>query len=210
MKATYRCANGVQGEAKIDHYRGARRVRANVSLFAVNPGRLRIEVASPFGAAPYTLTSNGELFQLFDADKNTLLHGPAAPCNLARMTQVEVPGHVLVWLLRGEAPLLVHEPRAPTIAWTGHDYLVTIPSTRKAKQRVQLEVVDADWDLPWSKQRLRVTGVETVQRGVVRYRATLDAHERASTLPTRNPPLPRGTFNNDDLPGARRRFVNCR
>ena len=46
------------------------------------------------------------------------LHGPASACNLARLTQVPVPGHALVYLLRGEAPLLARDPQQPaTISW---------------------------------------------------------------------------------------------
>ena len=185
MKATYACANGIQGEGKIDHFGERGRVRGSVLLFAVNPARVRIDVLSPFGAMLYTLTSNGDTFEMLDMQKKVMFHGPATPCNLARMTQVEVPGHVLVWLLRGEAPLLKHDREAPSIEWDGGDYVVNIPSVNDASQRIHLQVYDDDWKLPWQKQRLRVTEVETTQRGVILYRAELDNHAKASTLPPR-------------------------
>ena len=102
---------------------------------------------------------------MLDTQEKQFLHGPAKACNLARMTKVQVPGHVLVWLLRGEAPLLVHERTAPTIEWRDSYYKVDIPSTRDAKQCIHLEVYDDDWNKPWSEQRVRVTEVTTYQRG---------------------------------------------
>lgn len=196
MKATYACANGVQGEGKIDHFGPRGRVRGSVLIFAVNPARVRIDVLSPLNSMLFTLTSNGETFEMLDFEKKLMLHGPASPCNLARMTQVEIPGHVLVWLLRGEAPLLKHEPDAPTLKWDEDHYHVTIPSTRDAVQEIDLEIYEADWNLPWQKQRLRVTEVQTIQRGVVLYNAELDDHELAHTMPARvdpdglAPPIP--------------------
>jgi hypothetical protein len=188
MKSTYACANGVQGEAKIDYFGDKGRVRSNVTVFAVNAARVRLDVLSPLMAVLYTLTSNGTDFEMLDMQKQIFMYGPATPCNLARMTQVEVPGHVLVWLLRGEAPLLKHDRNAPTIVWEDGHYHVTIPSTRNATQHVNLEVYDADYNLPWQKQRVRVVNVETIQKGVVLYQAELEDHELARTLPTRKDP----------------------
>ncbi len=185
MKATYACANGIQGEGKIDHVSPDARIRGNVSLFAINPARVRVDVFSSFGPVVYSLTSDGRNFLMLDNNEKQFLHGPAKACNLARMTKVPVPGHVLVWLLRGEAPLLVHERSAPTLAWTGSFYEVKLPSTRGAQQLITLEVYDEDWDKPWSEQRLRVTGVTTSQHGEVLYSAELSDHELAKTAAPR-------------------------
>jgi len=65
MKATYACANGVQGEAKIDHFSPKGRVRGDLILTAVVPDRVRFDVVS-FGNTLYTLTSDGERFQMLD------------------------------------------------------------------------------------------------------------------------------------------------
>jgi len=185
MKRTFACANGIQGDGKIDHFSAQGRVRGEVFLFAVNPARVRIDVVSPFGAMLYTLTSNGTDFQMLDTKSKQFLHGPASACNLARLTQVPVPGHVLVALLRGEAPLLVHQPSEPTLAWEDGHYRIDVPSKHGASQRVVLVVHDEDYDKPWQEQRLRVTEVEVTQGGQILYSAELSNHQVAKTAPPR-------------------------
>lgn len=190
MKATYACVNGVQGTAKIDRFAPEGRIRGEVLLFAVNPDRVRFDVISPFGALIYTLTADGERFQMLDTKEKQFLYGPATPCNLARMTRVPIPGHALVSILRGEAPLLAHQPNAATMAWDpkqGH-YRVIIPSTRDARQEVHLAVRPDDWDKPWAEQRLRVKYVLVSQRGGDLYTAELSNHAAATTAPPRVDP----------------------
>jgi len=190
MKATYACANGVQGEAKIDVFAPRGRVRGELLLLAVNPDRVRFDVISPFGALIYALTADGQRFQMLDTKEKQFLHGPASACNLARMTRVPIPGHALVSILRGEAPLLVHQPHQATIAWdpsNGH-YRVLLSSTRDARQEVHLAVRPDDWDKPWAQQRLRVMYVLVSQRGGDLYSAELSNHEAATTAPPRVDP----------------------
>jgi hypothetical protein len=181
MKATYECANGLQGQGKIDHFGEKGRVRGDILVYAINPARVRIDVPVSLGAMAYTLTSDGDTFKLYDAGQNQFLEGPATACNLARLTQVPLPGHVLVTLLRGEAPLLVHEPKAPTIVWDCDHYRVDIPSTRDASQEVHLVPYDDDWDKPWNQQRLKVTQVNVYQRGATVYAAEIGDHDLART-----------------------------
>ena len=107
MKATYACANGVQGEGKIDHLGERGRVRGEVAMFAINAARVRIDVLNPFAGIVFTVTSDGNNFKMNDVAQKQFLHGPASACNLARLTRVPMPGHALVYLMRGEAPLLV-------------------------------------------------------------------------------------------------------
>lgn len=189
MKATYACANGVQGTAKIDHFTPKGRVRGEVVLMAVNPDRVRFDVVSPFGATLYILASNGQRFEMLDYQQKQFLYGPASPCNLARLTQVPVPGHALVSLLRGEAPVLVHQPPEASIDWDdGGFYRVLVKSTREASEEIHLEVRPDDWDRPWSEQRLRVTGVRVAQRGVDLYDAELKNHEPIKSASARVDP----------------------
>jgi hypothetical protein len=184
MKATYACVNGVQGDAKIDHFSprtAVKRVRGDVYLMAVNPDRVRFDVVS-FGTPVYTLTSDGDRFQMLDVKEKQFLYGPSTPCNLARLTQVPVPAHALVWLLRGEAPVLVHTPPDESIAWDpGGFYRILLRSTREATQEIHLEVRPDDVAKPWAEQRVRVTDVRVAQRGVDLYHAELRNHEPAHT-----------------------------
>lgn len=182
MKATFECVNGVQGGGKIDHFSPKGRIRGDLYVLAVNPDRVRFDVVSPFGATVYTLTSDGSNFEMLDLQQKQFLHGPSTPCNLARLTQVPVPGHALVALLRGEAPVLVHQKQAATIAWdTGGFYRLLVPSTREASEEIHLGIRPEDWDKPWNQQRVRVLDVRVSQRGADHYHAELRDHEPAKT-----------------------------
>jgi hypothetical protein len=188
MKATHACANGMQAEGKIDHLSEQGRIRTEALLFAVNPARLRFDIVSPFGAMLFSLTSNGETFRMLDLTEKRFLYGPASACNLARLTRVPLEGHVLVSLLRGEAPLLAHHPPDATLDWIDGRYRVVIPSAHQASQTLGLEVYDEDYDKPWAEQRVRVVALRTEQRGRVVYAAELRNHEVARTAPPRVDP----------------------
>lgn len=197
MRASLACGNAVQATAKIDHFGEHGRVRGELMLFAARPARVRMDVVSPFGVALATLTSDGARFALADLRDKRFYVGPASDCNIARLTTVPVPAHVLVDLLRGEAPVLVHPGRAPTLAWSTDGYwVVAIESTRGAREEIHLAPRPEDWALPWDKQRVRVLDVRVEQQGYVLYHAELSAHERAPTAGPRldpdnlEPPIP--------------------
>jgi hypothetical protein len=197
MRDGMACANAVQGSAKLEHYGQEGRVRGDLMLFAARPARLRLDVISPFGVAIATLTSNGTRFALADLRDKRFYVGPATACNISRLTAVPVPGHVLVDLLRGEAPLLKHEAGQTTIAWDTHGYYaIVIPSTRGAREEIHVAPRPEDWSLPWDRQRLRVLDVRVDQQGYELYHAELSDHAGAPTAGPREdpdnlePPLP--------------------
>jgi hypothetical protein len=190
MHDTYACVNAVGGTGKIDVFATEGRIRGDVALIAANPDRVRFDIISPFGALIYTLTSDGQRFEMTDNKEKQFLYGPAKPCNLARLTRVPIPGHALVSLLRGEAPVLVHTPAAASIDWdrSGGFYRVLLPSTRDAREEIHLGIRPEDFDKPWQEQRVRVLEVLVAQRGVDLYRADLDNHKPAQTAPPREDP----------------------
>ena len=189
MHQSYACVNGVQGVAKIDHRSPKTgRIRGELQLLAVNPDRVRFDVES-FGVVLYTLASNGDRFQMNDVKQRQFLVGPAKPCNLARLTQVPVPGHALVSLLRGEAPVLKHGPTDATIEWDdGGFYKVVVASDNQSTEEIHLEVRPDDFERPWNQQRLRVTRVSVAQQGLALYEAELSRHEGAKSAPAREDP----------------------
>ena len=180
MKATYECARGVHGDAKLDYFSDKGRVRGTLLFFAIEPALVRMDVVSPFGVTLSTLASDSERFTLNDLAAKRFLEGPATPCNIARVTHVPIPAHALVSLLHGAAPVLVHEPAAATARWDGRGYyVVQIPSTRDAVEELHLAPRPADFGKPWNEQAMRVLDVVVRQKGVVLYHAELDGHELA-------------------------------
>jgi hypothetical protein len=198
LHATQDCGGGIQATAKIDHFGAQGRVRGDLLMFAVWPARLRMDVVGPMNVGVVaTLASDAAHFSLADLRDKRFFFGPAKACNLARLTSVPMPGHVLVSLLRGEAPVLKHEPSAATITWNPRGYyVVRITSTRRAEEELHLAPHPADRERPWQEQRLRLMDVEVRQEGTVLYHAALLDHRAAAMAAPRvdpdgiDPPVP--------------------
>lgn len=195
MHASFACANAVQAAAKIDHFGDKARVRADLLLFAARPASIRMDVVGPMNVGIVaTLTSDSSRFALADLRDKRFFFGPASACNIARLTTVPVPAHVLVGLLRGEAPVLAHAPETASMAWDDDGFWVlSIESTRGARETIRLAPAPDDWRRPWQQQRMRVLEVSVEQQGYVLYRAELRDHTRAPTAGPREDP--------DALPG---------
>jgi hypothetical protein len=186
MRKTYSCSRGLQGEASLDYFDEQGRVTGGVLYYAMLPERLRFDVVSPFGVTISTLTSNGEDFALYDLQNKAFLYGPANTCNVSRFTQVPLPPFVLAQLLRGEAPVLVHDPAQTTLEWesglfSGGHYVLSVRSKHEAFEEIRLAPAPRDFNLPWQSQRMRVTSVRVEQRGVTLYDATLKDHRVVRT-----------------------------
>ena len=180
VHATQDCGLGIHANAKIDHFGKGGRVRGDLLAFAVWPALLRMDVVSPFGVTLATLASDGEKFSLYDLREKRFYFGPASACNIARLTTVPMPGHVLVSLLRGAAPVLKHDASDATIAWDSDGYyVVTIKGSHDTEQRIKVAPHPQDFALPWDKQRFRVLDVEVKQQGIVLYHAELRDHAPA-------------------------------
>lgn len=198
LHATQDCGLGVQASAKIDHFGQRGRVRGDLLMFALWPARLRMDVIGPMNVGVVaTLTADAARFSLADLREKRFFHGPASACNIARLTTVPMPGHVLVSLLRGDAPVLKHEPAQATVAWhRGGYYVVKIKSTRDAEEELHIAPHPSDLDKPWREQRMRVLDVQVRQKGVVLYHAELDGHAPGATAKERvdpdgiDPPVP--------------------
>jgi hypothetical protein len=186
VKASYQCERGVKGEARIDHFSDQGRVRGKLLLFASQPDRLRFDVMSPppFNSIVSTLTTADRRFALADLRERKFYEGPATACNVARLTAVALEAHVLVSLLGGRAPLLVHRDGDLGIEWNYEGYyVIRIPSTRGAFEELHVAPTPADYQKPWMSQRLRVLDVRVAQQGIELYHASMGAHEWANTAP---------------------------
>ncbi len=206
LRDTGKCGTALQASAKIDHFGKQGRVRGDLLMFAATPASLRMDIVSPFGVTLATLTSDGSQFALADLRDKRFYVGPASACNLARLTTVPMPAHVLVDLLRGQSPVLKRVGE-PTIAWSGRGYyVVSIGSTRDAREEIHLAPHPDDFGKPWSEQRMRLLDVQVSQYGGVVYHAELTEHRPTQTAPPRvdpehiDPDLPAGIACNAEIP----------
>jgi outer membrane lipoprotein-sorting protein len=197
IRATGACGTGVQAAAKIDHFGEQGRVRGDLLMFVSEPARIRMDIVSPFGVTLATLASDGQKFSLADLREKRFYVGPASACNIARLTTVPIPGHALALLLRGQPPVLKHDPSAATLAWSGKGYyVVRVKSTRDASEELHIAPHPADFGKPWSEQRMRLLDVSVSQYGGVLYHAELVGHAPAETGKPRvdpdgiDPPIP--------------------
>jgi hypothetical protein len=188
LRATYACSRGVSGESKVDYFGEQGRVRGSTLFVAARPESVRFDVFSPFGVTLSTLTSDGSAFSLLDITSKQFFMGPASECNVERFLRVPVPPHALVTLLSGVAPVLVHEAPRASIAWESGHYVIRIESKNDASEVIGLEPVDADFNRPWTEQRVRLNDVTVRKRGVELYSATLDDFRVAHTAKPRSDP----------------------
>ena len=91
---------------RVDHFGEEHRVQGKLFLFAEQPGRLRVDLLSPFGSTLSLLTVDGERFALSDVREGRYLEGPAAPCNIARLIRVPLPPDQVIRALIGDPPLI--------------------------------------------------------------------------------------------------------
>jgi hypothetical protein len=177
---TQDCGIGVHASAKIDHFGKGGRIRTDLLAFAIWPDRLRMDVVSPFGVTLATLTSDGDKFAFNNLRDRRFLFGKATACNIARLTTVPLPGHVLGSLLRGEPPILKHNDAEATVTWdrSGY-YVVRVKGNNGSEESVHVAPHPDDRAQPWDKQRFRLLDVKVEQQGIVLYHATLADHKPA-------------------------------
>lgn len=209
MHATGACALGVQGTTKADYLGPQGRVRIEVKLIARKPANLRMDAINPFTHGPVgTLTSDGKNFALMDMQNKKFLVGPALPCSIGMLLGgVQLPGHVIVDALRGEAPVLRHA-QPGSIAWDGSGYyVIRLAGTSDASEEIHLLPHPDDWNKPWGDQRVRVLDFSVVQKGYMLYHVALDDHHPIQTAPAFVDPehidpdiLPSGPACNAEIP----------
>jgi hypothetical protein len=189
VRAERVCSRALRGEAQLDTFTDSGRLRASAFFLVEHPEQVRLDVLSPLGGPLATLTSDGQAFALLDQKAKAFTVGRANQCNVERFLGVPVPAGVLVQLLTGEAPVLVHEPGQAEISWDDGRYVVRIRGKHDSFEELELEPHPDDFDKPYQQQRLRLVAVRVEQAGVELYRAELRDYTRARTARPRVDPL---------------------
>lgn len=141
----------IRAETRMSHRTPQGKIKATVRLMAARGGKLRFDAVTPFDTPLATLVSDGARFGLLDAQKNRHYHGPASPCNIARLIGVVLRADDVLTILGGSTPLIEHE-RA-RVAWDGRANAEVLTLTGKAgaggalTQTVRLDGHDRSWDL---------------------------------------------------------------
>lgn len=180
----------IRAETRMSHRTDQGKVKATVRLMVQRGGKLRFDAVTPFDTPLATLVSDGESFTLVDAKQNRHFHGPASPCNIARLLQVALAPDDVLTVLGGSTPLIQHE--SATLAWDsrGNAEVLTLKG-KHLTQTVRLDGTDRRWDLLRSEIRdhkgktlLRIAGDAYRKVGGLRVprRVSVDQPERKAEL----------------------------
>ncbi|HMY59212.1 MAG TPA: DUF4292 domain-containing protein [Pseudomonadota bacterium] len=85
---------------------GGGRVKLDVSIAVKRPAQLRLTAESTLTGPLLTLATDGQRFQLLDAQNNRYLSSVVTPCSMARLLRVALPPSILADVLSGGVPLL--------------------------------------------------------------------------------------------------------
>jgi len=155
----------------VDHFGEDQRVRGKTYLFAELPGRLRVDLLSPFGNTLSVLTVDGGAFALADYREDRFLEGPAEPCNIARLIRVALPADDVIRVLIGHSPII--EGNAE-VDWDRKGfYRVTISD---GARRQTLEIDPDRASLPLRRSRLEEDGATVFDMTFDRWRSVDGAH----------------------------------
>lgn len=181
LDATYENVTGISGSAKIDYLGDKGRVRGDVSVLASGPARLRFAITADVVGAAGEVATDGVRFQADDKGRGRYIVGPAKPCNIARITQVPLPLEELVPMLWGMRPHLEGPMKCDSIEWDDDHYVVMMSRADNKSLAHELHVTpySADWNKPWSEQRVRLLGVRAWDKDSLVYRVTMKDHEVA-------------------------------
>ncbi|MBW2734488.1 MAG: DUF4292 domain-containing protein [Deltaproteobacteria bacterium] len=142
----------LRGEARMSYRTDQGRIKATVRMMTRKGGELRFDVVSPFDTPLATLICSKGHFALVDSRKGRYFHGPASPCNLARLLQVALRPEDINAVLSGGTPLI--DSQHASLAWDSRAgcEVLTLKS-KDAEQIIRLDGRDKRWRLLSSEIR---------------------------------------------------------
>jgi len=142
----------LRAETRMSHRSDQGKIKATVRLMAQRGGKLRCDAVSPFDTALMTLVTDGAKFALIDAQKNRHFHGPATPCNIARLLQVTLQADDALTILGGSTPVIRHTQAS--LEWDARAGAEVLSLEGGGlSQTIRLDGHDRRWDLQSSEVR---------------------------------------------------------
>jgi outer membrane lipoprotein-sorting protein len=176
----------LRAETRMSQRTSQGKVKATVRLMAERPAKLRCDVVSPLDTPLATLVSDGTSFTLVDSEKNRHFHGPATPCNLARLLQVVLAPDDILTILGGSTPLITQDQA--TLRWDEHtgEEVLTLQGDRQS-QTVRLDGDHRSWNLHLSE--IKNQQGETILRIEMEDFSTLSGLQVPKTIKVEQPLL---------------------
>lgn len=224
LRARGKQVRTIRAETRMSHRTTQGKIKATVRLMAQRGGQLRFDAVTPFDTPLATLVSDGTHFGLVDAQKNRHYHGPASPCNIARLIGVVMPPDEILTVLGGSTPVIDHH--AAELSWDsrGNAEVLTLKG-KELTQTIRLDGTDRSWDLLLSEIKdkkgavlLRIKTGGFKKRGALRvpqeiwvrqpkFKAELDVTFKQMEV---NLTLPKEAFELPKADGLPSQRVDCR
>ncbi len=152
VRARGKRVTALRAETRMTHQTSEGKIKATVRLMAAAGGKLRCDAVSPFDTPLITLVSDGKNFGLVDAKENRHYHGPASPCNLARLLEVRLSADDILTILGGSTPVIDYT--SASLAWDPRAGVEVLTLKGAAQtQTLRLDGHDQRWDLLLSEVR---------------------------------------------------------
>lgn len=150
VEARARKVRTIRAETRMSHRTSQGKIKATVRLMARRGGALRFDAVTPFDTPLATFVSDGETFGLVDAQKKRHFHGPASPCNIARLLGVVLKANDVLTILGGSTPLIPHD--SASVSWDARARVEVLTLKNPAMtQTVRLDGTGRRWDLLFSQ-----------------------------------------------------------
>jgi len=147
LKARAARVRSTRAETRMSHRSSQGKIKATVRLMARRGGKLRFDAVTPFDTPLATLVSDGKKFGLLDAQKNRHYHGPASPCNIARLIGIVLHADDVLTILGGSTPLIKYDKAELRWDDRASAEVLTMRGPGGVNQTVRLDGTDRRWDL---------------------------------------------------------------
>ncbi len=122
---------------------GGGRVKLDVAIAVKRPAQLRLSAETTLAGPILTLATDGQRFQLLDAQNNRYLSSTVTPCSMARLLRVAIPPTILADVLSGGVPLLPPESLSVESDWDAKEGGREVLRLRDPQGRRQLLYLQA-------------------------------------------------------------------
>ncbi len=154
--------------------------RGDAQLLVAVPHSLRLEVQSSFGLALLQLAAERDMVAV-DPRNRVYSEGPNEPCTLQAWLGLPIPTELLVSVLRGSVPVIVHD--RSTVSWTGDGAWSLTFEGNGLTETVRLDVAADRRDAAWTEQGFTVRDAEVRASSRVLWRLEADKHAPAPRAP---------------------------
>jgi hypothetical protein len=174
VRAPSACAQSVRVEDASASVPKVPIVKLGAMAIAERPNHFRFDF-SAFGQLAATLLCDGTTLTFVNLRDHQTQQLPATAGALASAVGIGVTPNVIVSLMLGRPPVLVHS-QTPSVRWESGHYVVEVESTNAWHERIELIPRESDWNKPWQEQRMRLLRVRVSKDGLDLYDARLGDH----------------------------------